>query len=68
MMEYIIIVAVGAVVGCYLYKQRISSEPDTDADTDMDTDMDKDKDREIYVCDQCGEKFCDCHKKKRSDI
>ena len=55
-MEYIIIVAVGAVVGCYLYKQRISSEPDTDSA------------RKIYVCDQCGEKFCDCHKKKRSDI
>ena len=31
--------AVGAVVGCYLYKQRIPSEPDTDSD--------KDKDREI---------------------
>jgi hypothetical protein len=42
-MEHIIIVAVGAVFGCYLYKQRISSEPDTDTDTDMD----KDKDREI---------------------
>ena len=42
-MEYIIIVAVGAVVGCYLYKQRISSEPDTDTDKDKD----KDKDREI---------------------
>ena len=64
MMEYIIIVAVGAVFGCYLYKQRMSSEPDTDTDMDMD----KDKDREICVCDQCGEKFCDCHKKKRSDI
>ena len=38
-MEYIIIVAVGAVVGCYLYKQRIASEPDTDMDTDKDREI-----------------------------
>lgn len=51
-MEYIIIMVASAIVGYYLYKQRISSEGDTDIV------------EETYVCDKCGENFCDCHKEE----
>ena len=49
-MEYIIILAVAAVVGYYFYKLRSSSNADSQVI------------RETYVCDKCGKNVCECHK------
>ena len=36
----------------YIYKQWIISQADIDSV------------KETYVCDKCGENFCDCHKEE----
>ena len=50
-MEYIIILAVAAVVrAIFSYKWRNSSNANSQVI------------RETYVCDKCGENVCECHK------
>jgi hypothetical protein len=51
-MKYIIILVIAAVVGYYLYKRRVFSEAEIDSI------------KETYVCDKCGENFCECHKEE----
>ena len=50
-MEYLIAVIIGiAIAVSYMYWQRTATEADVDR---VDA---------TYVCDQCGETYCDCHK------
>ena len=52
-MKYLIIILiVVAVAGFLLSRQRNANEGDAGLA------------QEKYVCDQCGENFCDCHKKR----
>ena len=50
-MEYLIILIIGAAIAVsYMYWQRTATEADVD------------RVEATYVCDECGEKYCDCHK------
>ena len=51
-MEYFIIIMLAAVAGYFYYKKRPLSKADVD------------KARDTYVCNECGETYCECHKEK----
>jgi hypothetical protein len=51
-MKYIFIIVVAAIAGYFFYKQRAIRESNGDQAKDT------------YVCNKCGETFCECHKEE----
>ncbi|MDA3895103.1 MAG: hypothetical protein PF482_03015 [Desulfobacteraceae bacterium] len=54
-MKFIIILMVIAVAGYFFYKKRHPGEADAE------------QARDIYVCKECGETHCECHKEKQDN-